>query len=276
MTASARLSEAKWNITTHVWWFISFYYFYWLWWWLDSRAHQTGGWGFHKCHLVWFGLEINHFNISIRVQNSHYWQSSSVTHYRAKHFLWQIFYEQKSLFLKQIAVLKWYECDSAYWWSRQHSGMQVSGWGLNMEWTKDDCILKQMDTGWGGEVKNEEVLWTRPDPESVSRASSFTFHPKVDIEFWEWNNAQRKGKIRVWERERIKQREDDQEQTDRNRAREKVQAFRPCLLHAKHCTSVSLYRLCTWNEESMTLCGKSTLFKHVATLQNDCISKYMK
>lgn len=128
----------------------------------------------------------------------------------------------------------------------------------------------------GGEVKNEEVLWTRPDPESVSRASSFTFHPKVDIEFWEWNNAQRKGKIRVWERERIKQREDDQEQTDRNRAREKVQAFRPCLLHAKHCTSVSLYRLCTWNEESMTLCGKSTLFKHVATLQNDCISKYMK
>lgn len=207
-------SEAKWNITTDFWWFISFYYFYWLWWWFDSWACQIGSRGFHKCNLVWLGLEINRFNISIRVKNSHYPQSPSVTFCKSKHFLCYIFQTDflwpKFLvfFFKSDCCL---ECDSAYWWSRQHSGMQVSGWGLNMELTKDDCILNQMETVWG--EKNEDILWTRPDPESVSRASA------LSTKFWQWNNAQIKGKIKVWERERIKQHEDDEEETDRNSQR---------------------------------------------------------
>lgn len=54
------------------------------------------------------------------------------------------------MFLNQSAVLKLYKCDPAHLLSRQHFDMQVSGWGLNIELTKDNCILNQMENDWGG------------------------------------------------------------------------------------------------------------------------------
>lgn len=49
-----------------------------------------------------------------------------------------------------------------FWWSRQPSGMQVSGRGLNVGLTKDDCILNQIGTGWwGGGIRGYLVNQTR-------------------------------------------------------------------------------------------------------------------
>lgn len=177
----------------------------------------------------------------------------------------QIFYDQNFLFFfKSDRCL---ECDSAYWWSRQHSGMQVSGWGLNMELTKDDCILNQMETVWG--ENNEDILWTRPDPESVSRASA------LSTEFWQWNNAQIKGKIKVWERENKATwrwwRGNRQKQPERKFKLSELVCYE--LTTAPVCP-FTIYE--AWNEESMILCGKTTSFKHVATLQNYFTSNYMK
>lgn len=151
---------------------------------------------------------------------------------------------KKVSFLIQISGMIWmWLCllvvQTAFWYAGQ--------------WTRPECgadkrqLYSESNRNWlvgvgekiRGYLVNQTRFW-------VCFHSFSTFQPQVAAKFWQRNNAQIKGENQG-QRERIKQIEDDEEETDRKRAGEKVPAFRACPLWANHRTSVSLYR--RWSVE---------------------------